>query len=189
MESLDYNYEDFDSRNQNKQDDALLVRFYTKPRQDDVATLEQGRPVFKEREYIDIKIPGQRDGVARPATHADKLRFPRHYAAFKTRTDMPEDGTPLAEWPLIARSLVEELAFFNVKTVESLVDMSDNNAQKFPGINALKAKAVDWLSKASGDAVELRLRSELDEANTKLEEQAKVMDSLVARLDSLEEAE
>ena len=65
------NSEDFDSRNQSKMDEQLLVRFYLKPRQDNKATAEQGRPVFIDAEYVEIRIPGSRDAIARPARPQD----------------------------------------------------------------------------------------------------------------------
>ena len=55
------------------------------------------------------------------------------------------EGTPLAEWPIMSRSQVEELSFHNVKTVEQLVAMSDSLASQFMGMNGLKAKAKMWL--------------------------------------------
>ena len=79
----DINHEDFLQTHQSEQDEKLLVKFYYKTVKDVGASEEQRRPVFKEREYIDIRIPGSRGtGAARPATLRDRKRFPRHYAAF-----------------------------------------------------------------------------------------------------------
>ena len=120
MAIADFNHEDFQSTQQQEQDSTLLVKFYIKAVADKTATAEQGRPIFREREYIDIRIPGSRDGAARPATFRDQQRFPKHYQAFKQRIDQPSEGTPLVEWGMISRSQAEELAFKNIKTVEQL---------------------------------------------------------------------
>lgn len=190
MPELEYNHEVHDNAQLNEQDKTLLVKFYIKERQDQKASQEAGRPIYKEVEYIDIKVPGQRDGVARPATFHDKQRFAEHYQAFKSRTDQEVyEGTPLLEWPLISRSMALELAFFNVKTVEHLAAMSDANAQKFPGIQAIKQKAVDWLEKAAGNAVEEKLRDELETATAKIQEQSALLEELTEKVKSLEEKE
>ena len=147
----------------------LLVKFFTKSREDPAATRDAGRPVFKDVEYIDIKIPGnRRSGACRPAGEADKKRFPRHYEAFKQRTEAPIEGTPLSEWPIVSRSMAEEMAFFHVKTVEQLASMSDTNGQNFMGINTLKAKAKAWLERSKKGADEARLTSELEKRDLKI---------------------
>ena len=107
---------------------------------------KQGRPIFKEKLYVEIRVPGQRDIQAcRPATHADKNRFPRHLEAFEKRVEAPTEGMPLIEWPKITRSQAEKLAFLNVKTIEQLAGMKDSNIQQFMGGYALREKAIKWL--------------------------------------------
>lgn len=146
MQIADVNHQDFQPSAQSSLDEKLLVKFFIKQMPDKKASEVEGRPIFKDVEYIDIKIPGNRiGGATHPAQFRDRQRFPRHYAAFKERKSMPVEGTPLAEWPVISRTQVEELAFYNVKTVEQLVSMSDTNASKFLGMQALKRKAAKWL--------------------------------------------
>ena len=119
MQTADFNVDDFQSAGKREVDKALLVKFFMKPKQDKGQTEKEGRPIFKDVEYVDIKIPGNRGaGACRPATPADKARFPEHYAAFKQRTEVDLDaGTPLTEWSVISRSQAEELSFFHIKTV------------------------------------------------------------------------
>ena len=183
MQTTELNPDDFLSRNQNRMDDTLLVKFFIKPRQDEDETQKQGRPIFKDVEYIDIKIPGNRlSGATRPASQADIERFPRHYAAFKNRvTDELIEGTLLSEWPLMSRSMVEQLAFFNVKTVEQLVAMSDGNAQKFMGINALKAKAKEWLKVAEEGKAASDLATELEKRDQEINELKAQMKELMGQ--------
>lgn len=148
------NPDDFSTGNESKMDEGLLVRFYYKEVQDKEETLEKGRPIFKETEYVEIRIPGKRDiQAARPASYADKQRFSRHYEAFKKRVEAPKEGTPLEEWPMITRSQAEELSFLHVKTVEQLVAMSDNNLSSFMGGYGLQRKAKEWLEASSETAL------------------------------------
>ena len=149
---VDLNPDDFLEHKQSEADKALAVKFYTKSVQDKAETLKQGRPIFKEVPYIDIRIPGERDSAfCGPATQAHVQRFPQHYQAFRARTSDEEVvGTPLIEWPMITRSQAEELSFFNVKTVEQLASMPDSGNHQFMGIHGLKAKAAEYLAKSTG---------------------------------------
>lgn len=152
-ELTDVNYRDFQSSGIAEADKALLVKFMIRAKQDKQKTLTEGRPIYKDVEYIDIKVPGDRStSVCRPASDADRQRFPEHYAAFKTRTEVDVDmGTALQEWPMISRSMAEELAFFHVKTVEQLARMSDTQCGKFMGLFAFREKAIRWLKQAEAD--------------------------------------
>jgi len=169
------NYEDFQTGRENEQDAQLLVRFFYKSSEDKAQTEIEGRPMFKEVEYCEIRIRGNRDAQAcRPATHADKNRFPRHYEAFKKRVEMPEEGTPLAEWPQISRSQIEELSFAGIKTVEQLSLASDSNLGRMQGGLTLKQRAARWLESANATA--LIANNEAQKA------QIQVLEDKVARL-------
>lgn len=186
MAVAEYDYADFEHSQQNEQDQKLLVKFYTKAIQDRNASEEQGRPVYKDAEYIDIRVPGSRDGAARRATARDIARFPRHYAAFKQRIELPEEGTPLTEWGGVSRSLAEELAFANVKTVEQLCDMPDNLASQMRGIVGIKAKAQAWVARCREDVTKEKLEQELASRDKLLDEMQEQMTAMKNRLSELE---
>lgn len=170
METADFDYHSFEQNQQSAEDKALLVKFFVKPRQDKAKTIEEGRPIFKDVEYIDIRIPGDRTGgVCRPASFQDKQRFAPNYAAFKQRTEMPTEGTPLTEWPIITRSLAEELSFHNVKTVEQLAGMADVNVGKFMSLGNFKAKAIKWLEQSSEESKVHALQEQLAERDERID--------------------
>ena len=193
MQTADFDHTLFEAGN-NEGDKNLLVKFYTKPKEDKTESLEQGRPIYKDVCYVDIRTAGSRNGhVARPATLKDKQRFPRHFAAYENRQEMPTEGTPLTEWSLLTRSQAEEFAFINVKTVEQLANMPDNNAQKFMGGNTLKQKAKDWLEAASAKAGDLKFKEladktqkENDELKEQLASQGDMLAKLTERLNSMD---
>jgi hypothetical protein len=192
MQTADFNHQDFESNAQNKLDEQLLVRFFTKSREDKTASKKEGRPIFKDVEYVDIKVAGNRSGGAsRPATFADKQRFPRHYAAYQQRIEAPMNGTPLAEWPLMTRTQVEELAYHNVKTVEQLVGMSDTLAANFMGMNDLRRKGKQWLehTEETSRINEIEtLKASNDEKADRIITLETQMLSLMEKFDSLEKA-
>ncbi len=180
VQTADFDYKDFDSNAQKAGDASLLVKFFLKTVQDKTQTAKEGRPMFKEVEYIDIKIPGSRGGGAcRPVRQKDLDRFPEHYSMFKNRIEAPVSGTPLAEWLLMSRSQAEELAFHNVKTVEQLAEMSDTHVGKFMGLNTMKAKAKEWLKAAKDAAPAAELQAAIAEKDVQIA-------SLIERLNALE---
>ena len=180
MQSI--NPSDFDNQHQQKMDETLLVRFFIKPFKDGAESMKQGRPVFKDKEYVEIRIPGKRDAICRPASSVDIARFQKHYDAYKSRTTGElEEGTPLAEWPAISRSQVEELSFFNVRTVEQLVAMSDQNASRFQGIHSLQRNAKEWLEIAKEGAAAAELKSELEKRDDEIAELKAAVAALQAK--------
>lgn len=183
MQVAEFNHEDFEVSQQAKQDEALLVKFYTKSVQDTARSASEGRPVFKDVEYVDIRIPGSRDGAARPATVRDKARFPRHYQAFQQRIELPEEGTPLLEWPPMSRSMAEEMAFFNIKTVEQLANVSDGVAGQYMGAAVYKQKAIAWLEMSRKDVTVEHLQGELASRDKMLEQLQEQLDTLQARME------
>ena len=149
------NPSDFDLNSSSKLDEQLMVKFFYKEVQNKAASLKEGRPIFRQKEYIEIRIPGKRDAQAcRPATYADIQRFPRHHDAFKKRVEAPTEGTPLSEWPVITRSLAEQLAFINVKTVEQLAAIGDAHIGPIMGGYGFRDKAKAWLERAGAERIE-----------------------------------
>lgn len=144
MQQAEFNHNDF--ADTAEADKSLMVKFFYKDRPDNAKTKEMGRPVFKEVTYIELRIAGQRDVQAcRPATMADKQRFPRHFDAFEKRVEAPTEGMPLSEWPQITRTQAEELSFINVKTVEQMASVKDANIGNMMGGYSLREKAQKWL--------------------------------------------
>jgi len=173
-------HEDFDPRLQKQADEQLLVKFEIKPKKDAEASRKEGRPIYRDVEYINIRAPGSSDNVVRPATGRDRQRFARHYEAFKNRVGNEDhiEGTLLSEWPVCNRSQVEELAFFGIKTVEQLANTSDANGQALMGFNGLKRKANEWLHTAAQGVKLSEMQAELAKRDEQIAE-------LTAKLDEL----
>lgn len=168
------------------QDDGLFVTFHLHPVLNDAKSKEQGRPIYEDKEYITIIIPGDKDNVVdRKVMEQDKMRFPRQYQQFKSYQENPQEGTPLSEWPGIARSQIEELKFFHVHTVEQLAAIPDSQSQKFMGINVLKQKAKAYLQDTSMSAP----FTQLQEENEVLTQQIHMMQSQIEELREMLKAE
>lgn len=175
------------AQNPNFGDERLLVQFFLKPTRDEVKSAEEGRAVFVDVEHIRIRVPGDRSGeVVREIRDSDKERFAKAYAHWKStgRTDGIV-GTPLATWPQITRSQVEELAFFNVKTVEALAGLSDLNLQKFPFMGPLREKARDFVADAKEKAPVEKLHAALAEKDNQIAALMAAVDDLKAQVQDL----
>jgi len=172
MQTAEFNHNDFS--NTREADKALMVKFFPKTVQNKMESAKQGRPIFKDKVYIEIRIAGQRDAQAcRPVTHQDKQRFPDHWKAYNDRTEAPTEGMPLKEWPAISRSQAEELEFLHIKTVEQLASVKDGNIQNFMGGYALREKAQKWLETndaETADAEKEEMRSELADLKEQMAE-------------------
>ena len=169
------------NQSRNNGDQNLLVRFFMQPKQSSAKSLEAGRPIYVDREYIQIIQPGNKDSIIiRPASYLDINRFPEHYKKWKSRQDDEEhlEGTLLEHWPAITRAQVEELRYFHIKTVEQLAAMSDSNAQGLLGINVLRERAAEYLeaSKTQASADEVRA---LKAQNAQMFEELKKLQSAV----------
>lgn len=160
---------------QQNQRGGPFVEFALHPKQNMEKSVQAGRPIFEDVEYVKIIVPGDRDEVHRPARESDRRQFQQQYAAFKAGKEAPVTGTPLTAWPSLTASQVAELAFFNVKTVEQLADLPDAHAQKFMGIQAIKQKAKAFLEAAAGNAP-------LEKAMAAIEERDNVIETMQRQL-------
>ena len=152
-------------------DQTVYAEFFYHAKRNDAKSLEEGREIFEDVPYVKIMVPGDKDNIVmRPVRDTDKQRFPRQWEAFMTNAEQPAEGTPLEEWAGISRSMVEELKFFGIRTMEALVDMPDSQAQKFMGINALRQKAKAWIDDAKGKAPIEALQRENDALKAQMQE-------------------
>lgn len=170
--------------------DLVIPRFHMEAIKNNVQSEAQGRPIFHNMEMIEIIIPGNRESIVnRFVRQEDRERWPAIYAAFKAGQEAPLDGTPIKEWAAIDRAQAEELAYFNVRTVEALAELSDAAMMKVSpmGGHALREKAKAWLEQAKGNAplMEMQARAERAEADkAALERQ---LADLAGRLQKLED--
>ena len=114
-------------------DSSLYVSFYKKAVEIADETAAQGRPIYRECDFVRIMVPGNSlseiDTIAR---EDHKNRFPVAWARYiNTQGEASqEEGTPIKEWPLISVSQAEELRGLKFYTVESIANASDLTVQK-----------------------------------------------------------
>jgi hypothetical protein len=174
-------------------DDRLGVMFYTRVVEDPERTLAEGRKCYREREYIQIMVPGDRLNIndrpvqktGNPQTD-DTLRFSKQYARFKTQQQQVEhDGVPLSVWPGVPAAMVAELRHINIFTVEQLADLADTYVSRIPKGYELKRKAAEFVQALKDQAAVNKLQSMLDERDNQIEALKKAVADQAEKLEQL----
>jgi hypothetical protein len=144
----------------------LIARFRVEAVQMEFASAQAGRPIYEDREFVEIIVPGNRGSVAyEPVRDEHKQRWPKEYQAFKDGRELPMEGTPLASWPRVTRSRVEELAFAHIRTVEQYAAVNDAQLQHLGmGARAEREAAIKFLEVArTGTAPLERMLVKIDQ--------------------------
>lgn len=171
-----------------QQGHGLFVQFYMHPAHDIKESDKQGRPIYQEKEYVRIMVPGDKSSIIeRPirlghTPSHDNNKFPLEYARFKQNEEQVLTGTMLSEWPVMSRSRVKELEFFNVFTVEQLAGMSDANIQNFRGLSDSRSKAIAFLESAKEGAPLVTMQAKLAKRDDELDALRNQVEELVKEL-------
>ncbi len=176
-------------------DARLYCRFYKKAIPNEFESKKHGRPCFDEVDFVQIKIPGnQLNDVDDFVNESHKQRFPRQWAIYQNAnaTGSQMIGTPVEQWPMISRSVAEELKASKFPTVESIAHASDQQLQSIgmrAGMNphTFRERAQNWLKRAESDAQaektaqeKAELAEKLDASNRAIEEMRAQMVELMA---------
>jgi hypothetical protein len=133
---------------------SLSVTFYTEAIEYKAESEKAGRPIFKEVPFVRILVPGDTTNIIeRKASKEDEAKFPYAWARYKAEAKEMTEGMPLEQWPQITRSLLKELKYYEVHTVEQLAGLSDAHASKMGmGFSEFRNKAKAFLAAAAGTA-------------------------------------
>lgn len=171
-------------------DEKLVVGFYMGILKDEGATIEQGRAIFKDVEYVRIYTPGDNTNVIdQPATERQRQRFAKQYARFKQGVEETDQtgGTPLKEWPLLTRAQVAELHYINIRTVEQLAGVSDAAKLKMAGLTSLSRNAQTWLGKTASAAEAAKQAKLIEDLQNETESLKKAVRDLMNKNEKLAE--
>ena len=167
-------------------DSKLYVQFYVRPVMNNFRSSEEGRPIYEEKEYIRIIVPGDsKTTVDCPVTDEFRMRFQKQYDKFKRGMEQAVEGTPLEMWPQMTVGLCAELKAMNVTTVEQLAALDDGKAQRIMGSYDLRRKAQIFLDAAQGEAANNKMAAELqkrdDEINLLKQQMAQILEAKTKR--------
>lgn len=148
---------------------TVVPRFYADAVENKAKSKEAGRPIFEDRELVEVRFPGNRqtvsvfpahaicgeqqdeDGDTRPMTYAE--RWPEQYRRFKAKEQQIVAGTPLDELPFLTQAKRSELRALSIYTAEALAALDGNELKNLgQGGRDLKNQAQAYLDKAAGSA-------------------------------------
>jgi len=181
METLDFAM-NFEASEQSEADKKLLVIFYKDVIKNELKSTEAGRPVFDEIDLVKIITPGSRDSFVGDATPDYQQRFPVQWAKYKAGKSQEMSGTPLTMLPWLGIGQVAEFNAVGCFTVEQLVGMSDSNAHKFMGYQAIKERARSFLAAATEAAPLMKMEAKLKERDDKISQMAETIAAMQAEM-------
>lgn len=156
-------------------DSSLIVRFFVATKLMGAKSEAAKRPIYEDREYVEIKIKGQdKQVVVHEVDEQYRNRFPIAYALFQRQKPAPVVGTPIEQLPGVGPSMAHSLKGLNLRTVEDLAAVTDENTIQRIGMGArdMITRAKAWLAQATERESKLaeeneRLRRMLAEAQAK----------------------
>jgi hypothetical protein len=164
----------------------LFAHFFMEAVPDSEESVKQGRPIYKEEEFIRIMVPGDQLNVTvREVREIDKDTYPEQYTAFKRRQEQPLVGTPLDKIPFLSKARVLEFHALGLKTAEHVRDMSDAVAQKFMDAHGLRKRIGDFLQAASDGAPAEKLQAELAKRDETIATLKAALESQGEKIDQL----
>lgn len=158
----------------------LFVEFYEESLEIPFKSEQEGRPVFEQREFVRIMVPGDSMNIIEtPATPDHKEQFSRQYERFRKGLKDVIDGSPLSQWPPVNKSQVKEMAYFEIQSVEQLAELSDSTCKKMGmGYMELRGKARAWLLAAKDGAIVVKQAVE----NERLQSEIEMLKEQIAQL-------
>jgi len=174
------NVADFDEASQAEGDKKLLAKFFTEAVHQEFASIQAGRPIYKDEHFVSVRAPGSRSEVTAPATYEYQQRFPRQWALFKRGLEQTQSGTPLSMLPWMSKSQIAELNAVHVVTVEQLAAIPDSSGQQFMGHHSMKQRAQAYLDAAKEAAPTIRLQAELEKRDAQIAELKEAVEILKA---------
>ena len=166
-------------QNQYAGDEKLNVSFQTVPVLHPFKSTEAGRPIYEDQDMVVIYCPGNVISGHTARMRGEYMeRFGDKYRKWKAGQAAIVSGTPLENYPALMTtpSVIAELKYRNIFTVEQLAEMSDTAKQAFMGGFELSKRAATWIAKSAADAVD----AEKEELKKRVAEMEAQMAQLLA---------
>lgn len=185
----------------------ISVRFFIEPTENEVLSRKASRPIFEDREMVELRYPGdgkrthrapanekyRRDPNMGWVTYAED--FPKHYELFKQGLEQSVEGTPLSELTFLTESKRAELRAINIHVAEQLAELDGALLQRIGmGARELKDKAVAFIERANAGAADSRMASENEALRNELARLSEMVEAMQAakadtKLEDLDTAE
>lgn len=176
---------------QQEDDRSLIVEFFIDKKLMGAKSEAAKRPVYEDREYVKIMIKGQDKQIAvHEVTQEHRSRFPIAYQRFLQQKPAEVIGTPIDMLPGVGPSLAHHLKGINLRSIEDLAQITDENAMQRigPGSRELVNRAKAWLANQAPAATALQdqlaaERAAREAAERRAEEDRKAFEARIAALE------
>lgn len=163
--------------------DTAVPRFYTKAVKDTERSNTEGKAIFKDVDYIEIRIPGDKFNVIeRPASYHDKARFAAAYEKFRKGLEQKPDGFPLSAWNTATPALIATLKEMHCYTVEQFANMGESGLPKYPEVLKLQRQAREFLEAREDTARINQLQHQIEALQSQLTTRDEKISALEAQL-------
>lgn len=190
----------------NKLNATTIYEFYIDPVEDAAASIEAGRPVYRDREMVRFikrgadaatpEIVTMRVANIRPKTkrHGNDswtagdpalwAQIQGPYDAWRSGQEAPLSGTPLSAVTFVSPGPLKTLQAMHIRTVEELAEANEDMLAAIGmGGRALKQQAIDYLREASSSGTVL---AELAEMRRIMDEMREHQQRLIEERDAAE---
>lgn len=187
----DESFRSFLPGQQQEDDRSLIIEFFLDKKLMGAKSEAAKRQIYEDREYVRIMIKGQDKQIAvHEVTNEHRNRFPIAYQRFVQQKPAPMVGTPVEMMPGVGPSLGHHLKGLNLRSIEDLANISDENVLQGigPGSRDLVNRAKAWLANQAPAATALQdelaaERAARAEAERKAAEDLKALQERLAALE------
>ena len=161
---------------------AEVIRFFRDKVQLGFASEQAGHPVYDDRDFIEINIPGDMNNViVREVTERDKQTYAAQFARYKQGLEPSQEGTPLEAWPRLTPAAVANYKALGVFTVEHIAEMSDQVCNKVSmGAMADRTAAKAYIKLAKDTALAQKQALEIERQNQTIADLQRQINELAA---------
>jgi exonuclease VII small subunit len=149
-----------------EEDKFLAVKFHKKAIHNKFKSEQEGRQVYEDVDWINIKIPGDRTSeVSRKVREEDKERFEYQWNNYINKQESLANGTPVDVLPGISPAQAANLKAIKVETIEQLSNLHEKAIKNlFEGRELVKS-AEKFLK---GDGYTKELEKKIKELEKKI---------------------
>lgn len=177
-----------DGRGWGGKENQVFARFYRGQKTDFFQSQQQGVPVAKAVDFVEIRQVGERDSTILEVTETERQRFPRAWEQYQRGMEQVQDGTPLPVLFPKNPEIVSTLQGNHIWTVQALTQVADSSLNKIPFLFDYRNKAKTFLEGVEKGKGFHELESKLEESELKRIEQDDLIKSMAERLQALEAA-
>ena len=122
----------------------VIARFFMHATKDGDASLKEGRTIYREVPYVEVRAEGSKDSVSHEVEAEDRKLFPQEWAQFEAQRRNPMHS--VMALPGFTACHFRYCEDAEIYTIEALAEA---NVQ--PELETLKSMAVRWLAMLHGE--------------------------------------